>query len=177
MLKEAKAIKPVYKSYEQITGEQLDPNDPTVQMLGMAQSQLNARNPFAAAVQRGILGSQAGAMAGMQRAITDPSQALAMTAALQAQTDQSMFGQAQQEQQAYANRQAGLMEALSQRSAENKYRFGTGLQKYQMDTDMKTALRNAGRQTQLGAIQGFEDAGLKIISALLNPVGAAKKTQ
>ena len=174
MLKEARGIKPLYTSYEDISKQQLDPSNPAAQFQGMAQMQLNARNPFAAAQQRGILESQANAMAGAQRVVTDPSQALAMTAALQANTGQALFGQAAQEQQDYQRRFTNLASAIQNRQDENRFRFGTGFQKYQIDMDRKTALQNAGRQTQMQAIQGFEDAGIKIAGMLLNPAGAAK---
>ena len=173
MLKEARGIKPLYTSYEDIVKQQLDPSNPAAQLQGMTQMQLNARNPFAVAQQRGILGSQANAIADAQRAITDPSQALAITAALQGNTNQAMFGQAAQEQQDYQRRFSNLASALQNRTEENRFRFGTGFQKYQMDMDRKTALQNAGRQSQMQAIKGFEDAGIKIAGMLLNPAGAA----
>lgn len=173
MLKEAKGIKPVYTSYEDIVKQQLDPSNPAAQFQGLAQTQLNARNPFAAAQQRGILASNANAMAGMSRAVTDPAQALAMTSALQGNTTQALFGQAAQEQQDYQRRFTNLASALQNRAEENRFRFGTGFQKYQMDMDRKMALQNAGRQSQMQAIKGFEDAGIKIAGMLLNPAGAA----
>jgi hypothetical protein len=173
MLKEAKKINPLYTSYEDISKQQLDPSNPAAQFQGMAQMQLNARNPFAAAQQRGILGSQANAMGGAMRAVTDPSQALAMTAALQANTDQALFNQAGQEQQDYQRRFSNLAGALQNRQEENRFRFGTNFQKYQMDLDRKTALQNAGRQSQMQAIKGFEDTALKVAGMFLNPAGAA----
>ena len=172
MLKEAKGIKPLYTSYEDITKQQLDPSNPAAQFQGMAQMQLNARNPFAAAQQRGIFGSQANAMGGAMRTVTDPSQALALTAALQENTNQAIFNQAGQEQQDYQRRFSNLAAALQNRTDENRFRFGTNFQKYQMDLDRKTALQNAGRQSQLQAIKGFEDAGIKIAGMLLNPAGS-----
>jgi hypothetical protein len=173
MLNEAKRIKPIEADYDKISSQQLDPSNPVAQFQGMAQMQLNARNPFAAAQQRGILGSQANAMAGAQRAVTDPSQALAMTAALQANTDQALFGQAGQEQQDYQRRFSNLAGALQSRTDENRFRFGTAFQKYQMDMDRKTALQNAGRQSQQQAIKGLEDGAIKIAGMLINPAGAA----
>lgn len=173
MLNEAKRIKPIEADYDKISKQQLDPSNPAAQFQGMAQMQLNARNPFAAAQQRGILGSQANAMAGAQRAVTDPSQALAMTAALQAGTDQSLFGQAGQEQQDYQRRFSNLASALQSRTEENRFRFGTAFQKYQMDMDRKMALQNAGRQSQMQAIKGLEDGAIKIAGMLINPAGAA----
>lgn len=173
MLKEARGIKPVEADYDKISKQELDPSNPAAQFQGMAQMQLNARNPFAAAQQRGILGSQANAMAGAQRAVTDPSQALAMTAALQAGTDQALFGQAAQEQQDYQRRFSNLASALQNRTDENRFKFATAFQKYQMDMDRKMALQNAGRQSQMQAIKGFEDTALQVASMLINPAGAA----
>lgn len=173
MLKEARGIKPVEADYDKISKEQLDPSNPAAQFQGMAQTQLNARNPFAAAQQRGILASQANAMAGAQRVVTDPSQALAMTAALQGGTNQALFGQAAEERQDYQRRFSNLAAALQNRADENRFRFGAAFQKYQMDMDRKMALQNAGRQSQLQAIKGVEDAALQVAGMLINPAGAA----
>lgn len=173
MLNEAKRIKPVEADYDKISKQQLDPSNPVAQFQGLAQTQLNARNPFAVAQQRGIMASQANAMAGAQRAVTDPSQVLAMTAALQGNTNQALFGQAGQEQQDYQRRFSNLASALQSRTEENRFRFGTAFQKYQMDMDRKMALQNAGRQSQMQAIKGLEDAGIKIASMMINPAGAA----
>jgi len=104
MLKEAKGIKPLYTSYADILKKGSDPNNPADVLLGMTQMQLNAQDPFAAAQQRGILGSQAGAMASAQRAVTDRAQALAMTAAIQGNTNQALFQQGLQNQQNYQQR-------------------------------------------------------------------------
>ena len=175
MLKEAKGIKPLYTSYADILKKGSDPNNPADVLLGMTQMQLNAQDPFAAAQQRGILGSQAGAMASAQRSVTDPAQALAMTSAIQGNTNQALFQQGLQNQQNYQQRLSGLAGALQGKSAENRYQYENLLQKYMMDLDRKTALQNAGRQTQLGAIQGFETAAIDIAKALINPASAVKK--
>jgi hypothetical protein len=95
-----------------------------------------------------------------------------LTAALQENTNQAIFNQAGQEQQDYQRRFSNLAAALQNRTDENRFRFGTNFQKYQMDLDRKTALQNAGRQSQLQAIKGFEDAGIKIAGMLLNPAGS-----
>lgn len=149
-LKEAKKIKPEYYAYgdPRLLGNE---SPYAKQMLGQAQMQLNARNPFAAAQQRGILGSQANAMAGAQRAVTDPSQALAMTAALQANTDQALFGQAAQEQQAYQQRMGNLMGAQQVMISEGDKVYQDRLRKFMMDQERKDALQQAGTQSIINA--------------------------
>jgi hypothetical protein len=149
-LSQAKKIKPEYYAYgdKRLVGNE---SPYAKQMLGQAQMQLNARNPFAAAQQRGILGSQANAMAGAQRAVTDPSQALAMTAALQANTDQALFGQAGQEQQAYQQRMGNLMGAQQVMISEGDKLYQDRMRKFMMDQERKDALQQAGSQTLMNA--------------------------
>lgn len=149
-LSQAKKIKPQEYAYgdERLLGNE---SKYAKQMLGQAQMQLNARNPFAAAQQRGILGSQANAMAGAQRAVTDPSQALAMTAALQAGTDQSLFGQAAQEQQAYQQRLGNLTNAQGVMIQEGDKVYQDKMQKFLRDQARKDALQQAGTQSIINA--------------------------
>lgn len=149
-LSQAKKIKPEYIGYGD---KRLQGNESPFakQMLGQAQMQLNARNPFAAAQQRGILGSQANAMAGAQRSVTDPSQALAMTAALQAGTDQALFGQAAQEQQAFQQRLGNLASAQQVMIQEGDKVYQDRLRKFMMDQERKDALQQAGTQSIINA--------------------------
>ena len=128
MLKEAKKIKPVWD------------NSQLRDRLGASQMQLNARNPYAEAQRRNVLGSQANAMAQVNRGTVDPSQALAIAAGLQAQTDQSLFAQNAQEQQGALQRQQMLREdqAAMYQDMGNKF---------QIDQERKDALQSAGRQT------------------------------
>jgi hypothetical protein len=158
-LNEAKKIKPEYYGYgdKRLLGNE---SAYAKQMLGQSQMQLNARNPFAAAQQRGILGSQANAMAGAQRAVTDPSQALAMTAALQANTDQALFNQAGQEQQAYQQRMGNLMGAQQVMISEGDKVYQDRMRKFQMDQERKDALQQAGTQSLI-------NAGTSLSSSLL----------
>lgn len=121
------------------------------QMLGLAQTQLNARNPFAAAQTRGILGSQANAMANVQRNVTDPSQALAMTAAIQANTDQAIFNQGLQEQQLYQQRLGNLVNAQQTMIQEGDKVYQDRLRKFMMDQERKDSLQQAGTQTLINA--------------------------
>jgi len=74
------------------------------QRLGMAQTLLNARMPGATAMERNIYGNQANQIANVNRNATDASQALALGAAAQGQTNQAFQNLATQEQQDYYNR-------------------------------------------------------------------------
>lgn len=70
----------------------------------MAQSLLNARMPGASAMERNIYGNQANQLANVNRNATDSSQALALGAAAQGQTNQAFQNLGVQEQQDYYNR-------------------------------------------------------------------------
>lgn len=74
------------------------------QRMGLAQTLLNARMPGASAMERNIYGNQANQMANVNRNATDSSQALAMGAAAQGQTNQAFQNLGVQEQQDYYNR-------------------------------------------------------------------------
>jgi hypothetical protein len=165
-MNQSRKIKPEYYAYGD---PRLQGNESPYakQMLGLAQTQLNARSPFAAAQQRGILGSQANAMASAQRAVTDPSQALAMTAALQANTDQSLFNQGMQEQQLYQQRFGNLANAQQTMIREGDKVYDDRMNKFMMDQQRKDALQQAGAQTLMNAgsslASGFFGAqGLKM---------------
>lgn len=81
------------------------------QRLGLAQSLLNARSPGAAYAEKNIYGNQANQQANIQRNATDGSQALALGAAGQAQTNQAFLGLNNQEDQNYQQRLGNLNQA------------------------------------------------------------------
>lgn len=74
------------------------------QRLGLAQTLLNGRMPGATAMERNIYGNQANQLANVNRNATDSSQALALGASAQGQTNQAFQNLATQEQQDYYNR-------------------------------------------------------------------------
>jgi len=158
-LSQAKKIKPQEYAYgdERLLGNE---SKYAKQMLGLAQTQLNARDPFAVAQQRGILGSQANAMAGAQRAVTDPSQALAMTAALQGNTNQAMFQQGLAERQGYQQRLGNLTGAQGVMIQEGDKVYQDKMQKFMRDQARKDALQQAGTQSLI-------NAGTSLSSSLL----------
>lgn len=146
-MRQAKKINPIYNPY-QVSQYAKD-------QLGGAQTALNARNQYAEAQQRGILGSQSNAMASAQRNVTDPSQLLAMASAGQANTNQAMFQQGLQEQQAYQQRLSSLTGAQQVMTGEGDKVYQDMRAKYQIDAERKAALQNAGAQSVLGGLQGM----------------------
>ncbi len=64
-------------------------NPLAAQRLGLAQTMLNSRMPGAASVEKNIYGTQANAASNVNRNATDASQALAVNAGLQGQSDQA----------------------------------------------------------------------------------------
>ncbi len=79
-------------------------NPIAAQRMGLAQNLLNSRMPGATAMERNIYGNQANQLANINRNATDGSQALALGAASQGQTNQAFQNLATQEQQDYYNR-------------------------------------------------------------------------
>jgi hypothetical protein len=154
MLKEAKDINPEYYQYgdPRLQGYE---SPYAKQMMGLAQTQLNARSPYAAAQQRSILGSQAGAQSAGQKAITDPSQLLAMSPVYQGVAGQQEFNRAAQEQQQYQQKLAQLTGAQQVMIGEGDKVYQDRLRKYQMDMDLKQSLKQAGRQTTLASMQNL----------------------
>lgn len=160
MLKQAKKINPIYEKYQT--------SQAAKNLAGMAQTNLNAVNPSFGMQQRAIQGAQANAMAGVNRNVTDSSQALAMIAGMQGQADQAsanlgvqMDNQRQQNMQNWMSAQNVLL-------GEDRMKYQDMLTKYQMDTQQKAALETAGRNaiTQgIGQVGGSLMQGASLANA------------
>lgn len=175
MLKEAKKINPLYKTYDDVLNESSNVNNPIDRMMGMAQMQLNARNPMAEMQRRMVMGSTANTQAAISRGAVDPTMAIQGILASQNMADQSINNMAMQDQQMFQNRLNFLAGTANAKTEDNRFKFNNYLQKYVMDMDRKTALQNAGRQTQLSAVQGFEDAALRAAAMMINPASGLGK--
>src|ERR1044072_636235 len=81
------------------------------QQMGLAQTLLNARMPGAAASERNIYQNQANMLGQVNRNATDASQALALAAAGQGQSNQAFGNLATQEAQDYQRRYGNLAQA------------------------------------------------------------------
>jgi hypothetical protein len=86
-------------------------NPLAAQRMGLAQTLLNARMPGAAAAERNIYQNQANMMGNVNRNATDASQALALAAAGQGQSNQAFGNLATQEAQDYQRRYGNLVGA------------------------------------------------------------------
>lgn len=98
--------------------EQLISKDPTykanpiaAQRMGLAQTLLNARSPGAAYAQQNIYGNQANQQANVERNATDASQALALGAVSQGQTNKAFGDLNNQEAEDYQRRYGNLVGA------------------------------------------------------------------
>ena len=118
MMKQAKAINPAWNLKESQAAKQ---------MLGTAQTQLNARNPFAEASRQAILGGQANVISGVERNAIDPSQALAIITGVAGQTNQSLMEQGRQDNAMQAQRTANLFNALQSAGQQSIVNAGTNL--------------------------------------------------
>jgi len=99
-LKKLMKMNPVYKE-----------NPLAREQLGLAQTLLNARMPGAASMERNIYGNQANTLGQVNRNATDASQALALAAGVQGQTNQAFSNLGIQEAQDYQRRYGNLTNA------------------------------------------------------------------
>jgi len=159
MEKEAKRINPLYENYQTSGAAKA--------LAGMAQTNLNAVNPLFAAQQRQISGSQANAMAGLNRGAMDASQLIAGAAGMQGQADQASFNLGMQEQ---ANKQQNMqnwMQAQNVLLGEDRMKYQDMLTKFQFDQNQKNSLRFGGANAVVGGL-GQIGAGLMQSGTLIN---------
>lgn len=101
------------RQLENLIGQdpQYQSNPIAAQRMGLAQTLLNARMPGAAAAERNIYQNQANMMGNVNRNATDASQALALAAAGQGQSNQAFGNLATQEAQDYQRRYGNMVGA------------------------------------------------------------------
>lgn len=142
--KEAKKINPVWQQYQA--------NPYAAKQLALAQQLFGGRMAGAPQLERNIFSSQGNTLANVNRNATDASQALAMGAATQGQTDASLNNlQIQEAQNKYAMLN-NLNAAYGQQINEGDKVYNSQMQKYMSDVQRKDALANAGAQNKYGAV-------------------------
>lgn len=99
--------------------------------LGMAQTLLNSRMAGAAAREKNLYGSQANTVANINRNATDSSQALALAAGAQGQTNQGFNDLQLQEGQDAAMKQQNLINANQGMTQEHKDLFDDSVRRWQ----------------------------------------------
>lgn len=135
-------------------------------MYGLAQQRLNGRMTGAAAAERNIYGSQANAMSNINRLSTDSSQALALAAAAQAQTNSGFDQLRQQEGADYNQKYAMLNDASQGMTEEERFKYGENVRRWQDRVNnvmTQYKMRRAGNNdwSQVGAGLAGADFGGK----------------
>lgn len=125
------------------------------QRMALAQQLLNARMPGAASQERNIYGAQANTLANVQRNATDSSQALALAAGTQGQTNQAFNQLGIQEGQDYYNRLNNLTGAQQGMIQEGDKVYQDQVRKFQ---DL-AAIRGAQNQNRQSTWQGISNLG------------------
>jgi hypothetical protein len=139
------------------------------QRMALAQQLLNARQPGAAAAERNIYGSQASTLANVQRNATDSSQALALAAGAQGQTNQAFGDLAQQEAQGYQQRYQNLAGAQEGMIQEGDKVYQDQVRRFQ---DL-AAIRGAQSQNRQSMWQGISNMGFGAMNFGLASGGGA----
>lgn len=146
-LSRARKIKPQYNAFQI--------SESAKRMQGLAQAQLNARAPGAAARERAIQGSQAQTMGAVGRGVRDSASALQMAAVAQAQAGREQAQMQDADAQYYQSALARLFGAEQNIQQQEAMKYQEDFRKYQMDTQMKEALRSEGFQGIVGGLQNF----------------------
>lgn len=129
--------------------------------LGLASTLLNARMPGAAAMERNIYGNQANTLAQVNRNATDSSQALALAAGVQGQTNQAFGNLGIQEAQDYQRRYNNLSGAQEGVIQEGDKVHQDSVRRFQDLAQIRGA-QNANTQGAWNSLSnlGFGAAGL-----------------
>lgn len=148
------------KSNRQLEGllkqnPQYSANPIAAQRMGLAQTLLNARMPGAAAAERNIYQNQANMMGNVNRNATDASQAMAMAAAGQGQSNQAFGNLATQEAQDYQRRYGNLSQAQEGQIQEGDKVYQDQVRRFQ-DT---AQIRGAQAQNRQSSWQSLGNLG------------------
>jgi hypothetical protein len=140
--------------------------------LGTAQQLFNSRMAGAATEEQNALANQANQEATVGRTATNGSQALAIDAGTQGQTNQAFHNIQTQEDQNKYQLLNNLNLANSQMTTEGDKEYQAKLQKYMMDTQQQAALRGAGGKNISSGISGAEGAvgGSGILGSVLGMI-------
>lgn len=157
-LSRASKIKPQYNAFQI--------SESAKRMQGLAQAQLNARAPGAAARERSIQGSQAQTLGAVGRGARDSASALQMAAVAQAQAGREQAQMQDADAQYYQSALSRLFGAEQNMQQQEAMKYQEDFRKYQMDTQMKEALRSEGFQ---GIVGGLQNAGGMMMGAGMNP--------
>lgn len=161
---QANKINPIYTPYTA--------SNAVKQQLGTVQNAYQGRMAGAASASDRILQSQANTLANASRGATDASQLLAVGAGSEGAADQASVDLAAKEGQNKTGILDNLQNAYNKMTEDERQVYQSKLQKYQMDTQAKQALGQAGMSNIYGA--GSDLAGMALQGAQLGNVGSFK---
>jgi hypothetical protein len=124
------------------------------EQMGLAQTLLNARMPGAAAAEQNIYQNQANTFGQINRNATDASQALALAAAGQGQTNQAFGNLATQEAQDYQRRYGNLAQAQQGVINEGDKVYQDQVRRFQDLASIRGA-QNANRQNTASSLSNL----------------------
>lgn len=155
--KMANRINPVFKQYE---------TSPFAQrQLAIAQQMFGGRMAGAGAQEQNIFNNQASTSANINRNVGDSSRALALTGAMQGQTNEALSNLGMNEAQNKYNMLGNLNQAYGTLIGEGDKVYNSMLQKYQIDKQDQAALRESGVKNMFG--------GLNDLAGLFGTLGQA----
>lgn len=151
----ANKIKPQYTPYQ--------PSQGVKDQYGLTQQLYNSRMPGAVQEEQNIMKTQANTVANAERAATDSGQLLSIGSLAQGASNNAFNQLGQDEAQDKYHRYDLLEGAKDDMTREGDKVYADMMQKYQMDAQQKTALRNSAWQNIFGGISdlGSSIAGMK----------------
>lgn len=128
--------------------------------MSLAKQLLNGRMPGAASVERNIMGNQGNAITNINKVATDSSQALALGANIQGQTNQAFQQLGQQESQDYQRRYGNLVGAQEGMIQEGDKVYQDQVRRFE---DL-AKIRGAQNQNSQNAWKSISNAGMGIMN-------------
>lgn len=150
----ANKIKPVWSQY------QTSPY--AKEQLGIAKQLFSGRMAGAPQMERNILANQANFMGNVSRNATDGSQALALAAAGQGQTNQAFSDLMLKESQNKYGMLGNLNQAYGTMIGEGNKVHQSLMDKFQMDVNQKNALRESGASNIFGGLNDLSSLGIML---------------
>ena len=163
----ANQINPFFQQYQK--------NPLAQENLAANKNLFYGRMPGAQKAESNIMQAQSNQLANAQRGATDASQLLAMGAGLQGGTNEAFSNLAAAEGQSKASLLPSLGQAYRGAISEGDKAYESMVQKYQMDTQAKTALKNAGQQNIFGGIGDIGAGAMQF--GMLKGMGSGMGTQ
>lgn len=163
--REAKKIKPVWQQYMTSPFAK--------QQLGLARQLYGGRMFGAPQLERNIFSNQANFIGNVLRNARDSSQALALGAASQGQTNEALTDLQTREAQNRYSMLENLNRAYGVMTGEREKEYQSLHEKYLQDVQRKDALAQAGATNKYGALSDWTSLGLRFASLMMgNPAGA-----